>query len=95
MYAKNYKDEVTNLGSYANGWYVPSIAEMYWLIKNAQGPSAISIMLGNSGLVSATYTTSTQKEGSKYRQLVSKYPYNQCLEEDKCNKYVTWPIREF
>ena len=34
-FAKNYSDTATNLGTtYANGWYLPTLAELYWIAKN-------------------------------------------------------------
>ena len=39
-FAKNYSDTATNLGtSYKDGWYLPSIAELFQIYKNGKGAS--------------------------------------------------------
>lgn len=36
-FAKNYKDTANNLGSYSDGWYLPSTAELFQIYKNGKG----------------------------------------------------------
>lgn len=61
-YAKNYSSQATNLGSYNNGWYLPSIAELYFLNeeKDIVNSALTSCGGGTVNLDTSPYLSSSQ-----------------------------------
>lgn len=60
-FAKNYKTTATNLGAaYENGWYLPTVAELFdiWKVKATVG--AASSLCGGSQFGNGTYWSSSQ-----------------------------------
>lgn len=77
-YAKNYSSAVTNLGKFNEGWYIPSIAELYQIYVNGISDGKIfdidtaSKTLGGNGfnLSSGSFASSSQHTDPNYPTLV-------------------------
>ncbi|MDY5886033.1 MAG: hypothetical protein SPJ44_06980 [Treponema sp.] len=60
-FAKNYKTTATNLGSaYENGWYLPTVAELFDIWKVKSTVDAASSLCGGSQFGTSWYWSSSQ-----------------------------------
>ena len=66
-FAKNYKTTATNLGAaYGNGWYLPTVAELFDIWKVKATVDAASSLCGGSQFGNSHYWSSTQIDWSGY-----------------------------
>ena len=64
-FAKNYKTTATNLGAaYENGWYLPTVAELFDIWKVKATVDAASSLCGGSQFGNSHYWSSTQIDWS-------------------------------
>ena len=64
-FAKNYKNTATNLGAaYENGWYLPTVAELFDIWKVKATVDAASSLCGGSQFGNSHYWSSTQIDWS-------------------------------
>ena len=64
-FAKNYKNTATNLGAaYENGWYLPTVAELFDIWKVKATVDAASSLCGGSQFGNSIYWSSTQIDWS-------------------------------
>lgn len=60
-FAKNYKTTATNLGAaYENGWYLPTVAELFDIWKVKATVDAASSLCGGSQFGNSYYWSSSQ-----------------------------------
>ncbi len=60
-FAKNYKTTATNLGAaYENGWYLPTVAELFDIWKVKETVDAASSLCGGSQFGNSYYRSSSQ-----------------------------------
>lgn len=60
-FAKNYKNTATNLGAaYENGWYLPTVAELFDIWKVKETVDAASSLCGGSQFGDSNYWSSSQ-----------------------------------
>lgn len=60
-FAKNYKTTATNLGAaYENGWYLPTVAELFDIWKVKATVDAASSLCGGSQFGTSYYWSSSQ-----------------------------------
>lgn len=100
-YAKNYKDSAKNLGkSYKTGWYLPSLAELYYIWKNIAVVDKASNICGGDMFSEATYWSSSECSlfnaaciFSFTTEYMCNTHYKGFLTDGKC--YYVCAIREF
>lgn len=60
-FAKNYSSTATNLGTtYANGWYLPTLAELYWIAKNRMTINNALTACGGTSIQAKNHWSSSQ-----------------------------------
>ena len=95
-FAINYKDTATNLGTtYADGWYLPTLAELFQIWKNKTDVDTASEALGGNKFGTSIYWSSSQDTRTEY---ASKLDFSDgaCsyISNKKTNNYVC-AIHEF
>ena len=66
-FAKNYKTTATNLGAaYENGWYLPTVAELFDIWKVKATVDAASSLCGGSQFGNSIYWSSSQCASTDY-----------------------------
>lgn len=91
-FAKNYKNTATNLGAvYGNGWYLPTVAELFDIWKVKATVDAASSLCGGSQFGNSCYWSSSQDaSGDIYAGILvfglgDWYGYHKCT---SVNNYV-------
>lgn len=60
-FAKNYSSTATNLGTtYADGWYLPALAELYWIVKNRSTINSALTACGGTSIQAKNHWSSSQ-----------------------------------
>ncbi|MBR4825280.1 MAG: hypothetical protein IKZ86_10800 [Spirochaetaceae bacterium] len=74
-YAKNYGSTNGCIGSYASGWYLPSIAELFQIWKERANINAVVVLCGLTNTFSSTEFWSSSM-GSSQRDFASRLDFD-------------------
>lgn len=102
--AKNYKNKATNITgtAYEDGWYIPSLAELFQIYANGKGANKVfdidsaSLALGGTQFERALYWSSSQSVSEANVACTISFMEGKVMEIDKKDygRYVCY-IREF
>ena len=94
-YAKNYSSQATNLGSYNNGWYLPSIEELYFLNEEKDIVNSALTSCGGSPVNLDTYSYWSSSQAPDTTDAWYFYQNNAWYNSDKDTSRHLLVIREF
>ena len=87
-FAKNYKNQTNNhviSTSYENGWYLPSICELFYIWKNKTVVDAAIGLCGGVQFGTNTYWSSSQSITPEYNAFVFRFQYGDKINGSKEN----------
>lgn len=83
-FAKNYKTTATNLGAvYGNGWYLPTVAELFDIWKVKATVDAASSLCGGSQFGNTYYWSSSQYASPDFFAYLLDFTNGDWLNPDK------------
>ena len=87
-FAKNYKTTATNLGAaYENGWYLPTVAELFDIWKVKSTVDAASSLCGGSQFGNSYYWSLSQSASFDYSAYRLFFSYGDWLSNSKGSDY--------
>ena len=95
-FAKNYKTTATNLGAaYGNGWYLPTVAELFDIWKVKTTVDAASSLCGGSQFDASYYWSSSQYASNDKGAYKVSFSYGTCSDHPKVYCIYVCAIRAF
>ena len=95
-FAKNYKTTATNLGAaYENGWYLPTVAELFDIWKVKATVDAASSLCGGSQFDASYYWSSSQYASNDKGAYKVSFSYGTCSDQPKVYCIYVCAVRAF